>query len=315
MHVRPPAKLPRTPKRVPNRPPTRCCFADALRQTGGTLQERQEDAVADYANVAADQLEKFSGYLRQQDLGNILQEIQGFARRQPEVFVAGTLAAGFLLGRLFKSSSGSSNQSQWNQGYNQGYGQSAGMYGSQQYNQYSGSGYGSQYDSADYRGQMGSTGMSGQSGAGASGQYGASGYEGQKGLSQEQYRRQGQTDWANSAGTPGQMPSATGTLSATGEQTDDASGHISNVRDQSREDETAGNLDRASQNKSAQLAAGPATSDQPSSGQVSSGQSRTGQSQGNQQKSEQNKGGSGQGQSSSSQSSSTRPENTGRKEE
>ena len=165
MHVRPPAKLPRTPKRVPNRPPTRCCFADALRQTGGTLQERQEDAVADYANVAADQLEKFSGYLRQQDLGNILQEIQGFARRQPEVFVAGTLAAGFRLGRLFKSSSGRSNQSQWNQGYNQGYGQSAGMYGSQQYNQYSGSGYGSQYDSADYRGQMGSTGMSGQSGA------------------------------------------------------------------------------------------------------------------------------------------------------
>lgn len=277
-------------------------FADALRQTGSTLQDRQEESVAGYANAAADQIEKFSGYLRQQDIGNVLQEVQNFARRQPEVFVAGTLAAGFLLGRLFKSSSSSSNQAQWNQSYNQGYGQrygqSGGMYGAQQYNQssgsgYTGSGYSSQYGAAEYQRQYGSSDYSGQSGSrGMSGQSGASGYEGQAGLSREQYTRQGQTDWANAAGTPGQMPSGTGTLSAAGEQTDDASGRISNATEQSRAHERTGNSqDRSNENKSAQLAAGPAASGQPQTNQ-------------------QNKGGSGQ-----DQSSSTRPGNTGRKEE
>lgn len=203
-------------------------IAGALRETGNTLHGRQEDVFADYANSAADQVEKFSSYLRDQNVSTLLRDIEGFARRQPELFLAGTLAAGFMLGRFFKSSGTNSSQGQWNQRSGQS------SYAAQPYNQYGAPGYrtsdemgnyGGRYGASEYQRQSGASDTSGQSGYQSqsqstasnynrqgSGQYGASGYQGQKGLSAQQYSRQGQTDWANSAGRTGQMAGATGEM-------------------------------------------------------------------------------------------------------
>lgn len=280
-------------------------IAGALRETGNTLHERQEDAFADYANAAADQIEKFSGYLREQNVGSLLRDIEGFARRQPELFLAGTLAAGFMLGRFFKSSGASPSQGQWNQRYSQS------GYNAQPYNQYGAPGYGGSYDtgsysgqygasayqrqygSSDYSGQMGSAEYQRQYGSssaqsqsqyGAStynrqtsgqGQYGASGYQGQQGLSEQQYARQGQTNWANAAGTPGQMSSATGEMANTTSQS-------------GKQDPNRSVQNNAGQNESRGAQSGP--------------------SQSNQQKADQSKGSSSSSQSSTSTLRELRPQ-------
>ena len=45
-----------------------------------------------------------TGYLRERDLEGLLEDVEQFARRRPEVFLAGTFLAGLLLARFLKSS-------------------------------------------------------------------------------------------------------------------------------------------------------------------------------------------------------------------
>jgi len=107
--------------------------ANALRQTGENLESQNEDTFGQYARAAADQLEQFSNTLQNKNMNELLNEVQGFARRQPELFIAGSLAAGFLLGRFLKSSGSrtasyndNSNRRYGNGGsYSSGYGQSS----------------------------------------------------------------------------------------------------------------------------------------------------------------------------------------------
>jgi len=113
--------------------------ATALRDTSNKLQEQDEAVFADYASSAAEQVERFSGYLRDQSVGDLVNDVQSFARRQPELFLAGALAAGFMLGRFFKSSDRSYAASP--QRYDRrayptqgvGYGEGYGAYGSPNY--------------------------------------------------------------------------------------------------------------------------------------------------------------------------------------
>lgn len=78
--------------------------AEALRQTSQELHNHERSNIAQYADAAADQVERFSSYLKDRDFTDLWDDIQTVAHRQPEVFVAGALAAGFLIGRFFKSS-------------------------------------------------------------------------------------------------------------------------------------------------------------------------------------------------------------------
>ncbi len=78
--------------------------AHALRNTSQNLQA-QDETVAQYVDSFAEQIERVSGYIQNKEIGELLKDAQQLARRQPEFFVAGALAAGFLVGRFFKSSS------------------------------------------------------------------------------------------------------------------------------------------------------------------------------------------------------------------
>lgn len=80
--------------------------ANALRRTGEELHSQEHPTIAQFADAAAEQVERFSSYLKQGDLGDLWQDVRNVAHRQPELFVAGALAAGFLVGRFLKSSSG-----------------------------------------------------------------------------------------------------------------------------------------------------------------------------------------------------------------
>lgn len=78
--------------------------AHAMRQTGDTLREQDQDAVAGYADQAADQVERLADYLRGRNVLQLLGDVEGFARRQPALFLGGAFALGVLGARFLKSS-------------------------------------------------------------------------------------------------------------------------------------------------------------------------------------------------------------------
>ena len=77
----------------------------ALRETSQQLRSQGQGSVAHYADNAADQVERFSRYLRENEVDQILDEARSFARRRPALFVGGAVAVGFFASRFLKSSS------------------------------------------------------------------------------------------------------------------------------------------------------------------------------------------------------------------
>ncbi len=77
----------------------------ALRETGQQLRNQGQGPVAEYADKAADQVERFSGYLRETDVDEIMDEVRNFARSRPALFLGSAAALGFLATRFLKSSS------------------------------------------------------------------------------------------------------------------------------------------------------------------------------------------------------------------
>ena len=79
--------------------------ADAARKTTQSLREHQHETLAGYVEQAADQIERFSRNLKNKDVGELVRDAQGLARRQPALFVGSAFAIGLLGARFFKSSS------------------------------------------------------------------------------------------------------------------------------------------------------------------------------------------------------------------
>lgn len=78
----------------------------ALRETAQQLRKQGQGSVGQYADTAADKVERFSSYLRETDVDQIMDEARGFARRRPALFLGGAVALGFFGTRFLKSSSG-----------------------------------------------------------------------------------------------------------------------------------------------------------------------------------------------------------------
>lgn len=79
-------------------------FAGAIRRAAGEFDDQIPQA-GDYIRRAAEQIDGASEALRQRDLGELLQGVQDFARRQPTAFLGATVLAGFAVVRFLKSSS------------------------------------------------------------------------------------------------------------------------------------------------------------------------------------------------------------------
>lgn len=77
----------------------------ALRETAQQLRKQGQGNVGQYADRAADQVERFSGYLRETDVDEIVDEVRGFARRRPALFLGAAAALGFFGTRFLKSTS------------------------------------------------------------------------------------------------------------------------------------------------------------------------------------------------------------------
>jgi hypothetical protein len=69
------------------------------------LREQDQDPIGQYADRAAEQVERFSGFLRERDADQLIGEAENLARRQPAVFLGGAFALGVLGARFLKASS------------------------------------------------------------------------------------------------------------------------------------------------------------------------------------------------------------------
>jgi hypothetical protein len=77
----------------------------ALRETAQQLRKQGQEPISQYADKASDQVERFSGYLRETSVDEITDEVRGFARSRPALFLGSAVALGFLGTRFLKSSS------------------------------------------------------------------------------------------------------------------------------------------------------------------------------------------------------------------
>lgn len=75
--------------------------AQAVHRSGEQLRG-QSDWLASAVERGASELSSFASSLRDKDFGTIVDEVQGFARRQPAAFIGVSFAAGFALARLGK---------------------------------------------------------------------------------------------------------------------------------------------------------------------------------------------------------------------
>jgi len=78
--------------------------AQALRQTGQQLREQDQQGVTHYIDQAASRVERLSNYLQQNDLGQLVDDVEQMARRQPALFLGGAFVLGLLGARFLKSS-------------------------------------------------------------------------------------------------------------------------------------------------------------------------------------------------------------------
>lgn len=83
--------------------------ADSIRQIGENLRTGDENnqiasLVGKYGDTLAERVEKFSGYIEDRELRELVRDVETFARRNPALFVGGAFALGVIAARFLKSS-------------------------------------------------------------------------------------------------------------------------------------------------------------------------------------------------------------------
>ena len=83
--------------------------AQAIRHVGQGGRGQSDEspispALMPYIDQAADQVERASAYFDKKSLGEVASDVEGFARREPALFLGGAFALGLLGGRFLKAS-------------------------------------------------------------------------------------------------------------------------------------------------------------------------------------------------------------------
>jgi hypothetical protein len=78
--------------------------ANAIRKTGEHLRAEDQGGFTEYFDRAARQVDVASDYLQSRTIGDVIGDVEQFARREPALFLGGSFVAGLLGGRFLKSS-------------------------------------------------------------------------------------------------------------------------------------------------------------------------------------------------------------------
>lgn len=79
-------------------------FGVAMRSAADRLREEQDHRVAEYAQLAAEQIDRGAQYLRSRDLRGLIGDVESFARRRPGVFLGALFVAGLGVSRFLRAS-------------------------------------------------------------------------------------------------------------------------------------------------------------------------------------------------------------------
>ena len=79
-------------------------LAQAIGQSGRELRSQGQPMLAGYVDRTAQTVERAATYLRARDVGQIVDDTERFARRNPTAFLGGGFALGLLAARFLKSS-------------------------------------------------------------------------------------------------------------------------------------------------------------------------------------------------------------------
>lgn len=91
--------------------------AEALRAGAHPLEQSQSRVIARYLEAAAGQVDDLSHSMRQRRWSELVADAEDFSRRNPTLFVLGSVAVGFVIGRLlWTSTAGRQHQSTWSSG-------------------------------------------------------------------------------------------------------------------------------------------------------------------------------------------------------
>jgi len=79
--------------------------SEELRRAGQQLRQREPSMpIAQYADRAAEQIDRVSSYLRNKDLDMLANDVQRFAREKPAMFIGSAFGIGLVAARFLKSS-------------------------------------------------------------------------------------------------------------------------------------------------------------------------------------------------------------------
>jgi hypothetical protein len=78
-----------------------CDVADALRRSS---EELKDNLIAPYVGRAAEQIERVGDYLREARLEDVVKQAEGFARREPAIFLGGAFVLGMIGARFLRAS-------------------------------------------------------------------------------------------------------------------------------------------------------------------------------------------------------------------
>jgi hypothetical protein len=86
--------------------------SSSMRQMGDNLrQNEQTSGYAQYVDQAAEQVDRFAGYLQRREPRQIMYDAENWARRNPALLLGGAFALGLLASRFLKSGMGGQSQS------------------------------------------------------------------------------------------------------------------------------------------------------------------------------------------------------------
>ena len=80
-------------------------FSHAIHRAAETLHEEGDHNIADYADMTAERIDQATRYLRERELGGLVDDAEEATRRRPELVYGGLFVAGLALSRFLKASS------------------------------------------------------------------------------------------------------------------------------------------------------------------------------------------------------------------
>jgi hypothetical protein len=78
--------------------------ASTLLSSSSQLKDEQQNMAGEYVEKAAEQIDRLATYIQNADPGQVVENVERFARRRPAVFIGAAFALGVIGARFLKSS-------------------------------------------------------------------------------------------------------------------------------------------------------------------------------------------------------------------